>query len=251
MKVDQEILAILDAGECVGARFILGPEKLDRKTYEKVNRVLELAGGRWNRSAKAHLFEGPKTAEEHLEEVIQTGEITDAKKEFQFFETTAPVVNRILHAANLNASSRVLEPSAGHGAVALRAAETAKEVVCIELNDACVTELKGAAPANVIVHHAGDFLGVEPLPTFSHVLMNPPFSKAQDAKHIVRAFEWLEKGGRLVSVASAGVTFRRDKAYQALRDLIDAQGGTVEELPEGSFQASGTMVNTVLIVIDK
>ena len=251
MKVDQDTLAILDAGECVGARFILGPEKLDRKAYEKVNRVLELAGGKWNRSAKAHLFEGPMTAEEHLEGVIQTGEITDAKKEFQFFETTAPVVNRILHFAELNASSRVLEPSAGHGAIALRAAEVAKEVVCIELNADCVTELKGNAPANMIVHHSGDFLEVEPLATFSHVLMNPPFSKAQDAKHILRAFEWLEKGGRLVAVASAGVTFRKDRAYAELRELIEKQGGTVEELPAGSFQASGTMVNTVLIVLDK
>lgn len=249
MKVDQETLAILDAGECVGARFILGPEKLDRKSYERVNRVLELAGGKWNRSAKAHLFEG--TAEEALEGVIQTGEITDAKKEFQFFETTAPVVNRILHYAELKADSRVLEPSAGHGAIALRAAETAKEVVCIELNPDAVTALKSAAPGNMIVHHSGDFLEVEPLATFSHVLMNPPFSRAQDAKHILRAFEWLEKGGRLVAVASAGVTFRRDAAYAELRALIEKQGGTVEELPAGSFQASGTMVNTVLIVLDR
>jgi predicted RNA methylase len=249
MKVDQEILAILDAGECVGARYILPPGQLDRKTYEKVNRVLELAGGKWGRSQKAHLFEG--LAADKLEDVLLTGEITDAKKEFQFFETTAPVVNRILHAAELDKTSRVLEPSAGHGAIALRAAETAAEVVCLELNSDCVKELKGNAPANMVVHHAGDFLEAEPLPTFSHVLMNPPFSRAQDAKHILRAFEWLEKGGRLVAVASAGVTFRRDKAYQELRELVERQGGTIEPLPEGSFLASGTGVNTVLIVLDK
>jgi predicted RNA methylase len=249
MKVDQDTLAILDRGTCNGPLYYLPEETLDRQAYVKVNKVLELAGGKWNRSSRAHVF--PDSAEDALEGVIQTGEITDAKKEFQFFETTAPVVNRILHAAQLDATSRVLEPSAGNGAIALRAAEVAKEVVCIELNDVCVKALKGIAPDNVLVHHSGDFLDATPLPRFSHVLMNPPFSKAQDAKHIVRAFDWLEPGGRLVAVASAGVTFRKDRAYQELRDLVARQGGTVEPLPEGSFAASGTMVNTVLIVLDK
>lgn len=249
MKVDQETLAILDAGRCEGARYYLGPEKLERKAYEKVNRVLELAGGKWSRSVKAHLFEG--LAADRLEDVLLTGEITDAKKEFQFFESPEPVVNRILHLAGLTADSRVLEPSAGNGAIALRAAETAKEVVCIELNSDCVTALKSAAPANMIVHHSGDFLQVEPLATFSHVLMNPPFSRSQDAKHIVRAFDWLAPGGRLVAVASSGVLFRKDAAYSELRELVEANGGTIEELPTGSFQSSGTMVNTVLISLDK
>lgn len=247
MKVDQETLAILDAGECVGARFILGPEKLERAAYQKVNRVLELAGGKWSRSAKAHLFEGK--AEDALEAVLLTGEITDAKKEFQAFYTPAPVVNRILQAAELDAKSRVLEPSAGSGAIALRAAETAAEVVCIELNGAAAKELKEVGAPNVIVQ-AADFLETPSLPVYSHVLMNPPFSKGQDARHILHAFTFLEKGGRLVAIASASVTFRRDKIYQGLRALIEEKGGTIEELPEGSFQSSGTMVNTVLITID-
>lgn len=251
MKVDQDTLAILDRGTSNGPLFFLPDETLERSAYQKVNKVLELAGGKWSRSERAHVFsDGPNSAEEALEGVIQTGEITDAKKEFQFFETTAPVVNRILAAAAPLSGARVLEPSAGHGAIALRAAETAKEVVCIELNADCVEELKRLSVPNLLVHHATDFLTVEPLATYSHVLMNPPFSRAQDAKHILHAYRFLAPCGRLVSVASAGVTFRRDKAYADLRDLIEKKG-SVEELPTGSFQASGTMVNTVLIVLDK
>lgn len=247
MKVDQDILAVLDAGRAEGRKFFLPPDQLERTVYVRVNRVLELAGGVWSRSEKAHVFDSP--AEERLEALLLTGVISDAKKEFQFFETTAPVVNRILHRAQLTAESRVLEPSAGHGAIALRAAETAKEVVCIELNDYAVKALRERATPNMIVHHATDFLEAPAQPIYSHVLMNPPFSKGQDAKHILRAFDWLQPGGVLVAVASAGVTFRKDAPYQKLRDLIAREDGEIEDLPAGSFQSSGTDVNTVLIVI--
>jgi predicted RNA methylase len=249
MKVDEDALRILDAGRTEGALFFLGSEPLSRDRYVKVNKVLELAGGKWDRKAKAHVF--PGDAAEALDAVILTGEITDTKKEFQFFETPAPVVNRILREAGLDQTSRVLEPSAGNGAIALRAAETAAEVVCIELNDVCVKALKGLAVPNMIVHHSGDFLEVEPLATFSHVLMNPPFSKGQDARHILQAFRWLAPGGRLVSVASPGVRFRKDRVYQELRELIARFDGKVEELPEGSFSSSGTNVNTILITLDR
>jgi predicted RNA methylase len=238
-----------ELGRTEGHLFFLGAEPLSRDRYVKVNKVLELAGGKWDRKAKAHVFKGD--AAEALDDVILTGEITDAKKEFQFFETPAPIVNRVLREAGLDQTSRVLEPSAGNGAIALRAAEFAAEVVCIELNDVCVKALKGLAPPNMIVHHSGDFLEVEPLATFSHVLMNPPFSKGQDARHILRAFEWLRPGGRLVSVASPGVLFRRDRVYQELRELIARYDGKTEELPEGSFVSSGTNVNTLLLTIDR
>lgn len=250
MKVDQETLAILDRGTTNGPLYFLPEEKLDRPTYVKVNRVLELAGGKWSRKDRAHVFAEHASAEAALEDVLLTGEITDAKKEFQFFETPPPVVNRILHRAELDATSRVLEPSAGRGAIALRAAETAAEVVCIELQAANVEALRAQRPENVVVHNAGDFLEAEPLPRFSHVLMNPPFARAQDAKHILHAFRFLEPGGRLVSVASAGVTFRKDRLYQELRELI-SRCGAVEELPEGSFSVSGTAVNTVLVTLQR
>lgn len=248
MKINEQILAILDAGQCEGPRYFLPQGQLDRATYQKVNQILELAGGKWNRGAKAHIFEG--SAEDALEDLIQTGEITDAKKEYQFFETTAPVVNRILQAAELMPDSRVLEPSAGHGAIAFRAAEQAKEVMAFDLNEAAISYLRNAAPKNVTVAPAADFLELEAQPIYSHVLMNPPFSKGQDARHILRAWEWLAPGGRLVAVASAGVKYRATGPYPALRNLID-ECGIFEDLPEGSFSASGTEVNTILITLDK
>jgi 16S rRNA G1207 methylase RsmC len=81
--------------------------------------------------------------------------------------------------------------------------------------------------------------------------MNPPFSKGQDIQHVTHALGFLKPGGRLVAIMGAGVTFRQDKRATEFRELVQAMGGTIARLPEGSFKSSGTMVNTVIVVIDK
>lgn len=35
----------------------------------------------------------------------------------------------------------------------------------------------------------------------------------------------------------------------SFRDLVEEKGGSTEPLPEASFKSSGTMVNTVIVVI--
>jgi hypothetical protein len=48
-------------------------EQLDRKTYEGVNKVLERLGGKWNRSAKVHIF--PSDPTERINAVLTTGKL--------------------------------------------------------------------------------------------------------------------------------------------------------------------------------
>jgi 16S rRNA G1207 methylase RsmC len=79
--------------------------------------------------------------------------------------------------------------------------------------------------------------------------MNPPFCKGQDIAHITHALKFLKNGGRLVAVASAGVTFRQDRRYVEFRNLIASLGGTIEMLPDGAFKSSGTDVSTCIIVV--
>jgi 16S rRNA G1207 methylase RsmC len=80
--------------------------------------------------------------------------------------------------------------------------------------------------------------------------MNPPFSKGQEARHILHAMKFLRPGGRLAAIASAGVTFRETALYKELREAL-AIGGKIEELPPGTFSKEGTDVSTVLITWTK
>ena len=94
-----------------------------------------------------------------------------------------------------------------------------------------------------------DFLEVMPNPIYDRVVMNPPFSRQADIMHVLHALQFLKPGGLLVSVMAASVTFRENKLTTDFRATVEARGGYIEPLPENSFKASGTGVNTVLAAI--
>lgn len=248
MRVSNEVLAVLSAARVEGPKlFLVGT--LERKMYEQTNKVLEAAGGKWNRSAKAHIFDAD--AAERIDQIIVTGDIVIPKDEFEFFATPDVLVRGMLDRADMRAGQLVLEPNAGLGAIALMAAAYANVTVdCYELMDANFQHLRKYAGGTLGVVQQADFLKVEPMPVYDRVLMNPPFSRQQDIKHITHAFAFLKPGGRLVGIASAGVAFRQDKRASDFRELVEHCDGTIEPNPEGSFKASGTGVNTVLVTLN-
>ncbi len=104
--------------------------------------------------------------------------------------------------------------------------------------------------SSLTVHYSGvtvvngDFLEQNGnLGSFDVCLMNPPFApSAADIKHITHAVRFLKPGGHLVAICANGPRQR-----EALMDLADYW----EDLPAGTFEASGTGVNTALLVIRK
>lgn len=243
MRVEQCVLAVLSAAEVEGNKLVLVGQ-LDRKLYERTNKVLEAAGGKWNRGAKAHVFDGD--AGERIDQIILTESVEIPKDEFEYFPTPPEVVAALMHEIEpCGDGDRVLEPSAGQGHIALTLREAGCEVDTVELSpkNAEVLLAKGFQPI------IGDFLQVEPRREYDLVAMNPPFSKQQDIKHVLHALGFLKPDGMLVSVMSAGVTFRQDKRATEFRALVESRGGRIEPLPDGAFKSSGTMVNTVIAVI--
>jgi type I restriction-modification system DNA methylase subunit len=95
----------------------------------------------------------------------------------------------------------------------------------------------------------GCFLNQAPTPEYDRVVMNPPFAKQADIKHVMHALKFLKPDGKLVSVMSASVDFRDNKLTKEFRDLIAERGGRIEALPDGAFKESGTMVRTVIVEI--
>src|SRR5690606_35563393 len=202
MRVSNEILSVLSAAELSGNSLVLRGQ-LDRATYTAVNKVLEAAGWKWNRKAKAHTCDGE--AVDVLEQVLLTGEVTIAKDEFEFFPTPRAIVVELMELAAIQPGMKVLEPSAGKGAIAYAIAEIAKPD-CIELMVANCSALAGDIKLGTVTRT--DFLTVEPSGDYDRVVINPPFSRQKDIRLVMHAFKFLKPGGRLVSVMSNGVTFR-------------------------------------------
>lgn len=248
MRVDNDVLNVLSAAECNGPQLFLTGQ-LDRNLYTRTNKVLEAAGGKWNRKAKAHIFE--TDASDRIEQIILTGDVLVPKDDFEFFPTPQSVVRHIIHLADIGDGMRILEPSAGQGAIA-KAAHSAADDVMIDMYELMPANNDILHGLNLRLSGVGeptDFLLVEPDPIYDRVVMNPPFGRQADIKHVSHALKFLKPGGLLVSVMASSVTFRSNKLTTDFRQLIEDRGGRIEELPEGAFKSSGTMVNTVIVVI--
>lgn len=243
MKVENEVLAVLSNAKTDGNSLTLVGQ-LERRLYERTNKVLEAAGGKWNRKARAHIFE--IEAEEAMERIILTGEIT-IPQDFGYFPTPAPIVERLLEIADIRPGMQVLEPSAGRGNIAKAVADLGAIVDCYEL----LRENYLALCENLNFRHVRpmDFLAQPPEAVYDRVVMNPPFARQDDIRHVTHALRFLRPDGLLVSVMSAGILFRENRLTTEFRALIDARGGDIEECPDGAFKESGTMVRTVIVTI--
>ena len=250
VDIEKEVLEVLSTVEIDGVNVRI-TENLDRKLYLAVNKVLDRIGGKWNRKAKAHVFENNPT--ERLNVVIEYG-VLDPKVKTGYFPTPPLVVERMIELAELEHGHLILEPSVGQGHIA---DEICKEIK-IEPKDITVCEI--LPENNVILEekgylNEGDFFEFaekckELNIKFDRILMNPPFELQKDLLHVTTAYNLLKEKGILISVMSSGITFRNNQKTKDFREnFLDY--AEIEQNPEGSFKPSGTMVNTILVKLVK
>lgn len=222
--------------------------------WDLLKRIMLALGGTWKTGGKkspgGFRFPDDLDAAELVRLAKETGEITDPKAA-EFFATPRALADLLVERAELDFHSRILEPSAGLGAIAqaARARQPSAHVVCVEALEASAIKLCDQG----FDVTCGDFLSLTPdlLNTFTRVLMNPPFSRRQDVKHVLHAFEFLEPGGVLVAIMSAGVKHRDDKLAREFRAFVTANEGEIWDNPDGSFLESGTGVRTVMVRVRK
>ncbi len=241
MKIEQEALAVLSVCKINGNQLTI-PNQLPRKLYEQVNKVLSASGGKWNRKAKAHIFEGD--IEGIIDDIILTGEV-DSPKDYGYYATPKAIVKQLIDLAEIKPGMVVLEPSAGTGSIA-EEIKKITPVICVEIFPEFVQKLREIMGSCVT---EANFLHLDPVQYFDRVVMNPPFEKQADIDHIKHADKFLKSDGILVSVMSSAVLFRENKKTVEFRYWVNVRGGRFIKLPEGSFKESGTMVNTCIVVI--
>ncbi len=212
--------------------------------YAQVKQCLLTAGGKYKRNG----FEFSEPAAE-IQVRLLGGEAINDKKKYQFFPTPLPVVHKLLVLANITPQCRVLEPSAGRGAIADAIRKVARDYVVVELAPHHCRALR-RRDHRVI---EGDFLALstKQLGAFDRIVANPPFAKYQDVDHIRHMHTMLKPGGRLVSIASPSWTFTQGKKPTAFRMWLKSVGAKIVKLPAGAFKKSGTVIRSVIVVIDK
>lgn len=235
IELTPEVSGILKRCSTTGNVLLLPPQQLNRKTYEAVNAVLQAEGGRWKKGI-GHIFNDD--AGKILKRMLGNGAAIKQRQVKQSFYTPQSIAMQVAEMADVSGHT-VLEPSAGEGALADACMEYgAATVDCIELDPLAWNKLiqKGYAAAKL-----ADFLSVRPTEKYTRIVMNPPFTKGQDMKHVLRAMEWLHRDGYLYTILA-------DTNHPEIEHL---EPEILDRFERGAFRSSGTMIATMLIKISK
>jgi hypothetical protein len=153
------------------------------------------------------------------------------------FPTPKNIAEMVIEYADIRRGMRVLEPSAGTGAL-LDAIPNGCDVTAWEINSGLYGRLLSKYPD--ISVGIGDFLKLFE-PGWDRIVMNPPFDHGLDINHILHAQELLAPQGRLVAICADGPRQREEFSEAKL----------YEPLPNGTFKYQGTMVNTAIVIINE
>jgi hypothetical protein len=198
------------------------------------------AGGKWKTNLKGFLFDGAPMAKLGL--ALESGVVIDEKKALQAFYTPAELAKRVVSLACIEDGHHILEPSAGAGALLHEMpGDTCR--FAVEINPEAADKLHPYASV-----HCGDFLkwgGHESGRLFDRIVMNPPFCKDQDVKHVTHALKFLKPDGLLVAIMSPNV----DRA--SFKRMVTGLDYDLFNTAPGAFKESGTNIATIIVRIKK
>lgn len=255
VTIPEDIVEILRNVEIQG-NLVRITQKLDPKVYLACSKILQALGGKWSRKSQAtefHTDAGPL-----LEKALSAGKADKRQTILQAFFSKPGLARTMLTKLALTAQDRLLEPSAGNGALirpildgeftmpaigALIDIDEHHHDVLAELVDADLDDPRSATP--MIALH-GDFLAMEFNFRPTAILMNPPFSKGQDIAHIKHAYKMLAPGGRMVAIASESAFLPRQEQF---REWLNKRGAECERVPPDSF--TDTTVHARMIYLVK
>lgn len=155
-------------------------------------------------------------------------------------------------------SIKILEPSAGEGAIAdyifnhcLDEIENRKkDIHCVELNK---DKYERLVAKGYTAYH-GDFLDDGILVgnnDFDYVVAAPPFRDNIDLKHIMKMYDLLKVNGALVTLTSPFWLVNNEKHQVEFREWLKGKNHFMKMLPDNTFIEKGKTVPTAILKITK
>ena len=214
--------------------------------YSEIKKQLLRAGAVYGSNVTGSYFDLPLGIDAHATlNQLQAGIPIHVKKETQFFATPLETAQQAIATLGDLRGKRVLEPSAGTGALADLARAAGAEVLVVEnwMPNVLALKEKGYSV------HEHDFLslGQAELGSFDFVIMNPPFSGQQDLAHVKHALSFLKADGQITAIVSSQFKNSSTKESLNFRDLMALSEADVRPLGQGAFKESGTNASTELI----
>ena len=207
-------------------------------------------GGK-ERDRKANVTSPFEKAKTHYFGRTKTTGRRDQRDGIDFYPTPEPLALKMVEWAGIRPNERVLEPSAGDGAIARYVPDFA-DLTMVEPSSDLSSRALLKAPHGKTVESTFESYH---LVNKAHVIvMNPPFGSggATAMQHLAKAAKHLRAGGRIVALIPTGPS--ADKRFDAWWEGDDAKGLSLSAevaLPAVAFERAGTSVMTRVVVIDK
>lgn len=263
-RFSTEILAEMSLAtyESETAPIVRIPQTLPPNLSEKLNEAIRACNSSITRGEKILGTTFGKSATQWLMDYgIQCGTFEGISfTGYPFYETddhnsTPKQIQEILGIAEVVKGSRVLEPSAGSGALVRELAKTGCEVCAIDSDSRNVNRIVNGVAGQVTTIHSR-FEKVIPASTwqYDHVVMVPPTSRRDDLLHIQHAHKFLKVGGTMTAVVSECVRFRKDEITRDFEVFLARQkNDRIRKLKEQPFVASknGTGLRLVCVTYTK
>ncbi|WP_051327544.1 DEAD/DEAH box helicase family protein [Desulfatibacillum aliphaticivorans] len=175
---------------------------------------------------------------------------TKAAEGKDYFATPEPLGLKMVEWADIRPGDRVLEPSAGHGAIARWFPESAN-VTVVEPSRELSSRLRMVTEGRILEHRFEDLNIIN---KYDAIVMNPPFGSGGKTAvdHIAKAARHLNPGGRIAAIIPKGPA--ADKKFDKWYESDEAKGLFVVgeiTLPSVTFERAGTRVNARIVIIDK
>lgn len=185
-----------------------------------------------------------------------------AREGIDYYPTPEPIGYKMVEFADIKPGDSVLEPSAGHGAIARFFPEDTKNVA-IEPSSELANTIRLRFNKNGRVIES-TFENYDVHNKFNEIVMNPPYGTAAKTamEHLEKAFNHLRDGGRIVALLPAGNSMgkRLDKWLNGVpnaKTKAEREGEKRAvimkkiELPSVTFERASTRVVTDIYIIDK
>lgn len=175
---------------------------------------------------------------------------TKAQEGNDYFATPEPIGYKMVEWLGLKSGEKVLEPSAGHGAISRWFPETTERTI-VEPSGKLMPLAQMNTPGAKAVH--GSFEDFNIVNKFDGIAMNPPYGTGGKTaiEHLQKAFKQLHDGGRVVAIIPEGPA--ADKRYSTMMEEISSEVVPIADihLPAVAFSRAGTKVGTHIVVLDR
>lgn len=261
-----------------GAFWYFSSDSLSDAEYDRLKPIMEHLGGHWREKVKSFVFakDVSKELDYYLMNGVSVSEQYKWQEETQFYPTPVTVAQRVVYLAEIQNGNTVLEPSAGRGGL-IDCITTTCDIFCVEPMRENFDILKSKG-YQVVQETFESFLdkmddkkeypekfdrvvmnppfsnqfGVHNYPKkYNRVVMNPPFSEQRDIKHVRMAYKLLKPGGILVAIMSENALYYKTNETRNFKEFLKRHQHYIEAVPYGSFEESGTTIETIILKLVK